>query len=424
MTIPNVSKSESIKQSLKETMERRKHQRCCVYKIKVDESKLSKKQQEQLKMVFVESKWLYNHILNWSKEHDLKCFDTKIKTVLVKNKDGVFETRELKIIGSQIKQSILEGIWSTIKTLSTLKKRGNKVGRLKFLSDYKSINLKQFNLTYKIWNNKYLKIQNISGKIKVNGLDQFINIPDIEIANAKILNQPDGYFIAITVFRNTDSLEKPNYIGKEIGIDMGIKDSIVLSNGEKFKASIEETERLKRLQKKLSRQKKGSNNRFKIIIKIKKEYQKITNRKNDISNKLVSHILSFENVYMQDEQLHNWQKGLFGKQVQHSILGRVKMKLTSHPRVDILNRFVPTTKFCPICQNIKKDLSLKDRVYVCDYCGYHEDRDIHSAKNMITMTKIIKYNLPREPREVKPVETSTSVSRRSEISAVSEAGSQ
>jgi putative transposase len=90
---------------------------------------------------------------------------------------------------------------------------------------------------------------------------------------------------------------------------------------KKFKASIGETERLKCLQRKLARQKKGSNNRRKNIFKIKKEYQKISNRKNDMVNKIISHILSYEHIYMQDEMISNWHKGLFGKQVQHSILG-------------------------------------------------------------------------------------------------------
>jgi len=405
LTASTVSKNQNIKKTMKETMTRRTSQSCGVYKVKIDESRLSKKQKEQIKMIFVEAKWFYNNILSWSENHDINDFDTKTKFVNILNKNKEIETRELKNIGSQMKQAIHTGVISAIKTLSTLKKKGHKVGKLKYLSDYKSINLKQFGTTYQILNTKYMKIQNISGKVKVNGLDQFINDPDIEFANAKILNTPSGYYVAITTYRYNDDLALKSYLGSEIGIDMGIKDSIILSNGEKFKASIEETEHLKCLQRKLARQKKGSNNRRKTIFKIQKEYQKISNRKNDISNKITSHILSYEHIYMQDEMISGWHKGLFGKQVQHSILGRVKAKLINHSRVEVLDRSVPTTKYCPCCGNINKNITLADRTYICPTCGYQEDRDIHSAKNMILMTKIIKNQIPREPREFKPVET-------------------
>ena len=419
MTKSTNSKNNNIKKTMKETMERRKSQICAVYKVKIDESRLSKKQFEQLKLLFVESKWLYNDILNWSENNNLYSYDTKVKQIKVLNKDNIYETRDLKVIGSQMKQAILTNIISAIKTLSTLKKKGHKVGRLKYISEYTSINLKQFGTTYQILNNKYMKVQNISNKIRVNGLDQFINIPNIEYANAKILNTPTGYYIAITTYRYINNLPIKEFIGEEIGIDMGIKNSITLSNGEKFKSFIEETERLKRLQKKLFRQQKGSNNRRKTILKIRKEHQKIYNKKNDAANKIVSHILSYKNIYMQDEQISNWHKGLFGKQVQHSILGRVKGKLINHPRVQVLDRFVPTTKFCPKCHTIKKDITLNDRIYKCNNCGYKEDRDIHSANNMIIMIKLVNNQInlvPTGHREFKPVEMNTSTFKTSEAS--------
>ena len=82
--------------------------------------------------------------------------------------------------------------------------------------------MKQHGTTYKILKGNKVKIQNISGKLKVNGLDQFINIPNIDIANAKLLNTPTGYYIAITVFRFNTDIPVKEFIGKEIGIDMGI----------------------------------------------------------------------------------------------------------------------------------------------------------------------------------------------------------
>lgn len=405
-----LTKNENIKKSIHETRLRRMSQTCKVYTVKIDESRLSARQQEQLKMLFVEAKWIYNDILNYSRENDILSYNTKIKSVDILNKNKEKETRELKYIGSQMKQSVFANILSNIKMLSTKKKQGNRVGKLRYISEYKSLNLKQYGNTYKVYGNKHIKIQGVSGKLVVNGLDQFIDIPDIEIANAKILNKPNGYYIAITTYQYTDKIPIKQYIGNEIGIDFGIKDTITLSNGQKFKSSIGETERLKRLQRKLARQKKGSNNRYKTRILIQKEYQKICNKKNDIANKIVSHILSYKHICMQDENIIGWQKGWFGKQVHYSILGRVKAKLINNHRVKVLDRFVPTTKYCPICGNIKNDISLSDRIYHCDICGYSNDRDIHSANNMIIITKILmnKNNLPMEHREVKPVENELS----------------
>ncbi|MBR0257377.1 MAG: transposase [Synergistaceae bacterium] len=89
---------------------------------------------------------------------------------------------------------------------------------------------------------------------------------------------------------------------------------------------------------------------------------------------------------MQDENISGWHKGLFGRTVQHSVLGLVKAKLIKHERVTVLSSREPTTKYCPNCGNLKRDITLADRVYECQ-CGYREDRDIHAARNMILLSK-------------------------------------
>ena len=115
-------------------------------------------------------------------------------------------------------------------------------------------------------------------------------------------------------------------------------------------------------------------------------YQKLTSRKKDIANQIVHELLEHEHVYMQDENLKGWHKGLFGRTVQHSVLGLVKAKLIHNERVTVLPSRMPTTKYCPKCGKLKKDITLADRVYECE-CGYREDRDIHAARNMIMLSK-------------------------------------
>ena len=86
-----------------------------------------------------------------------------------------------------------------------------------------------------------------------------------EYANANLLKKPDGYYLKVTCYINKDSLPKATTNGKEIGLDFGIKTNITTSEGEKLDVSIEESERLKMLQRKLQHQKKGSNRRYKTI---------------------------------------------------------------------------------------------------------------------------------------------------------------
>ena len=87
---------------------------------------------------------------------------------------------------------------------------------------------------------------------------------------------------------------------------------------------VEETDQLKRLQAKLAKQQKRSNNYNKTLKKIGAQYEHIANKKNDISNKIVHELKQYEHIVIQDEQLRNWHKNGHGKAVQHSILGRLK----------------------------------------------------------------------------------------------------
>lgn len=104
---------------------------------------------------------------------------------------------------------------------------------------------------------------------------------------------------------------------------------------------------------------------------------------------------------MQDENLNEWKKSGFGKKVQYSCLGKIKAKLRLLPHVVVLDRYIPTTKLCPKCGTVNQFITLKDRMFKCG-CGYSEDRDIHAAKNMISIAKSCFENnlVPPEQREI------------------------
>ena len=383
-----LDKNESIRQAMINTHNKRKNQVCKTYKVKIDESSLSSIQKEQFTRMFLEAKWLWNDILNWSNlSEENTPFNYKItKTVKVKLPNGSFEERELTIIHSQMKQEVQKQICINIKTLSTLKKKGiQKPGLIKFKSEINKVHIKQLQKNFIRRGKHFVKIPNISGEVRVNGLKQ---IPDnVDFACAELLKTPKGYYLSITTYINKDILSKKSFIQDTLGIDFGCQTNFTTSKGEKINCIVEESERLKRLQRKLARQEKGSNNYKRTIHLIQVEYQKLSNKKNDLANKMVHKFTQYQTVIIQDEQLSNWHKSNHGKAVQYSILGRVKSKLIQHDNVIVLNKWLPTTKLCTNCGKIHNEIKLYDRTFNCD-CGILEDRDIHSAKTMIWLNNV------------------------------------
>ena len=158
------------------------------------------------------------------------------------------------------------------------------------------------------------------------------------------------------------------------------------------------------------RRQKCSNNRHKTINLIQREYQKLSNKKTDKANKIVHMLKAYDCIVMQDEQIANWHKNQFGKQVQHSCLGLIKTKLKSLPQTVILDKWIPTTKWCQKCGK-KHNVKLNERTFICE-CGHHEDRDIYSVKNMLEIYHLVKESVPTEHREITLMEFKASVSKR------------
>lgn len=404
-------KRAAIKATRFATASKRKNQICKVFECKVVEKRLNNKQHEELDMLFIEGKWFYNHVLNLHHSGiSLKNINsTKIKEINKFNKNNEKETTKLNFIGSQQKQAIITRMISNEKTIMTLVKKGlQKYGNLQFKSELNCIPLKQYGISYKFKSFNKVKIQGISGTVLVRTGNQ-LQIAD-ELANANLIKKPDGYYLKVTAYINKENYKQIETNGKEIGLDFGIKTNITTSEGEKLDVSVEESDRLKKLQRELSRKVKGSNNRYKTIKKIQREYQKLSNKKQDKANKIVSNLKRYETIVIQDEQISNWHCGQFGKQVQHSCMGLIKSKLKQLQQTIILDKWIPTTKWCPRCGTINKYITLNDRIYKCG-CGYESDRDVHSANNMITIKDLILTNIsvPMERRELTLEEFETAV---------------
>ena len=354
-------KNKQISISKQETLKKRQDQICKTFTVKVSKNHLSKLQKEQLKMIFVEAKWIYNDMINWSSKEDNKIwnYNTKIKEISHKDKDGNCVVSELKYIGSSMKQRIVQNAVSNIKTLSTLKRKGKKIGRLKFKKEIRCIGLKQNNITHKIISKNRMKIQGISGSLFVNGLKQIKD--DWEISSAKLEKilrenkQNDCSKMIITfgeVAISSVSYSEPNSVGSQIQHPTG--DNINLHQ-----------------------------NNDKVNAKIQKYAESIDNSQTENSEESTQETkVKNEENQIQDEQLKNWHKNGHGKAVQHSVLGRVKSKLTNSNNVCIISKWKPTTKLCMNCGEIHDEMKLSDRIFKCS-CGIEMDRDVHAAQNIL-----------------------------------------
>lgn len=368
----------------KATKERHNSMLCRTYDIKFVTSKMSKSQKEIINKLFREAKWFENTCVA-----DYKSVDTKTTQVEVKVGD-VFESRQLEFLSSQMKQQLFARFKENLKTLSTKKANGEKVGVIKFKSVCNSLPLKQFGNTYRIdFDRNRVEIQNIKKDFYVRGLKQIPS--DAEIANATLLRQPDGYHLFVTCFFEPKSQSK---VDGKIGIDLGIKDSIVTSNGDRYDICVEESKAVKLASRKMNRSlykadnlgmedpKRGKNH-AKRKQKLKRAYQRVKNKRQDLANKVVHEILEKNSfVAMQDELIKLWHKGWFGKQVQCSALGEVKKKLKLSSKTYVVESGFPSTQLCPHCGQRTK-YSLKERKFICKHCGYSDDRDVNAAKNIL-----------------------------------------
>ena len=395
----NTAKSAKIKATILANRLRRKDMDIKVFEVKVDESALSRKKKKLIKNVFIQAKWLYNNVIS---SDSIFNFDRKIKNVdvLVFNQEtqkcDIIQNRELSI-GSQIKQSIIKRAAQNIINLSKARAKGLKIGSLKPKKEVNSIPLQQYGVTFKIKNDKYIFVQGI-GKLKVSGIEQTVGC---EFANAILFKKATGIFIKLTCYKEKKNIEKNGVIG----IDFGIKDSITTSDGQKFNWNFPIPNELKRKQHKLSKKKKGSKNYVKQCKKVQKSYQKLTNKKDDAANQFVNKIKKYEKVVIQDENIKGWHSGLFGKQVQQSILGRIKTRIINLETSVVINRWIPTTKISPINGEIIK-ITLKDREF--KHLSFSEDRDIKSAKTILCIG-LYNPKITRKELMGLPVEEITSV---------------
>lgn len=202
-----------------------------------------------------------------------------------------------------------------------------------------------------------------------------------------------NYFLSIIVEMEDDELKKFEHTDKQVGIDLGVKNFVITSDGEVFENKHflkKEEKKMKRLQRQLSRKVKGSNNREKQRVKIAKLFERMTNKKKDYIHYVVNELLkSYDTIFMEDLNVngmtknHHLAKAI--REVGFSMLKQVltNKALVNDKQVISIDRFYPSSKNCSKCGYKKQDLKLNDREWTCPNCGTKHNRDINAAMNIL-----------------------------------------
>lgn len=204
------------------------------------------------------------------------------------------------------------------------------------------------------------------------------------------------YWCVVTV---DDLQEMPSKaeISKDssVGIDLGIKDYAILSDGRKFSnpKHLENTKnRLEHLQKVLARKEKGSKNYEKMRIKVAKLHRKIANKRNDYLHNLSSYLVNnYKTICLEDLNIKGMTKNHhLARAIQDASWGEFTRQLQyksdwNGDNIIYIGRFEPSSKTCSVCGYKKDDLKLSDRSWVCPQCGTKHDRDINAAINIKEM---------------------------------------
>ena len=229
-----------------------------------------------------------------------------------------------------------------------------------------------------------------------------------KVVNGTVSRKADRYYVSILVEK--DDIKSSKSTNDGIGIDLGIKEFAVCSDGIKFK-NINKTSTVKKVEKKLKREQRKLSRKYeslktrnkniregratsqniqKQIVKVQKLHQRLRNIRTDYINKTVFSIVKQKPSYIAIEDLN--VKGMMkNKHLSKAVAQqkffefRTKLEYKCNlfgVELRVVDRFYPSSKVCNSCGCIKKDLKLKDRTYKCNECGYTEDRDLNASFNL------------------------------------------
>lgn len=228
------------------------------------------------------------------------------------------------------------------------------------------------------------------------------------VVSGTVSKKANRYYVSVLV-----KVEEKYQVNSNegLGIDLGLKDFSIMSNGI-TKKNINKTKRVKKIEKKLKREqrklsrkyeslklrnknikKEGGNatrqNIQKQIVKVQKLHQTLGNIRENYLNQSVNEVVKQNPSFVTIEDLN--VRGMMknkhlSKAISKQGFNMFRVKLTNKCNeygieLRIVDRFYPSSKLCHECGSIKKDLKLSDREYICE-CGYKEDRDLNASLNL------------------------------------------
>lgn len=368
------------------------------------------------------SRFVYNHFLalriqEWTaNQKSVSFYETSSLLTQLKKEE---ETQWLNEVSSVALQQSLQNLQEAYNNFFRGLKKKQKVGfpRFKKKSNKNSITLTKAGFTYK---NGEIFIAKSKKKLNIRWSRK---LPSEDISSIMISLTPSGkWFISILVEDNVDYTLP--LCDKVLGIDLGIETFATLSSGEKVKMPDLKPhyKKLKKLQKKHSKKKNGSKNKNKARLKVARQYEKITNIREDFHHKLSTRLIH-ENqvVVMEDLNVSGMVKNrklarAISQQGWSQFVTFLKYKATMYGRELVqVDRFYPSSKTCSSCGTIQSSLPLNIREWTCDACGTTHDRDINAAKNLMALgTSVTAFG-----GDVRPTCRQTPVKKESAMSLAS-----
>lgn len=228
------------------------------------------------------------------------------------------------------------------------------------------------------------------------------------IKSGSVSIKADRFYVSVLVDILGNPVEIPgdnpdNGFDEGIGIDLGLKDFAIVSNGSTYK-NINKSARVKKLEKQLIREQKRLSRKYENLkkgestqraniqkqkLRVQKLHHKLDSIRTDYINKTIAEIVKTKPSHITIEDL-NVRGMMKNRHLSKAVASqkfyefRVKIKAKCNENgieLRIVDRFYPSSKLCHCCGCIKKDLKLSDRTYKCK-CGYVEDRDFNAALNL------------------------------------------
>ena len=221
-----------------------------------------------------------------------------------------------------------------------------------------------------------------------------------KIKSGTVSIKADRYYVSVLVEIPDAKITDNSNDG--MGIDLGLKDLAIVSNGKTYK-NINKSARVKKLEKKLRREQRGLSRKYenskkgestqkniqKQKLKVQRLHHKIDNIRTDYINKSIAEIVKTKPSYITIENLNvsgmmknSHLSKAVASQKFYEFRTKLKAKCDENGiELRVVDRWYPSSKICHCCGAIKKDLKLSDRIYRCD-CGYVEDRDFNAALNL------------------------------------------